>query len=146
MALEIERKFLVDKYPEKIMFKSCRPVQQGYIMIEKDFEIRISNHLKLTIKKGNGLVREEVETKISEENFTDLWVLTEGKRVEKTRLLYVVGDYLAEFDFYQGGNKGLMTVEVEFPNVEEANAFMPPEWFGAEVTGNYKYKNSNLAK
>lgn len=146
MALEIERKFLIDQFPTKLLFKTCRPVHQGYIRIEKDFEIRISDHLKLTVKKGDGLVREEVETKITEENFNDLWPLTLGRRVEKTRFIYVVDKHLAELDIYRGGNKGLATVEVEFPNVEEASSFIPPEWFGAEVTGNSKYKNSNLAK
>ena len=36
-------------------------------------------------------------------------------------------------------------VEVEFNSLEEAEAFIPPAWFGEEVTGNKQYSNAQLA-
>ena len=35
--------------------------------------------------------------------------------------------------------------EVEFPSEEAAHAFVPPEWFGREVTFTGEYQNSRLA-
>ncbi|CBK73647.1 hypothetical protein CIY_07540 [Butyrivibrio fibrisolvens 16/4] len=34
--------------------------------------------------------------------------------------------------------------EVEFPTIEEANSFVPPEWFGEDVTNDKNYHNSNM--
>ena len=36
--------------------------------------------------------------------------------------------------------------EVEFSSIEMANAFIPPEWFGEDVTMNPKYHNSNMSR
>ena len=38
-----------------------------------------------------------------------------------------------------------MLVEVEFETEEQANAFVPPEWFGKDVTFSGEYQNSQLA-
>ena len=48
--------------------------------------------------------------------------------------------------FQEGTNKPLILAEVEFPDVEDANAFVPPKWFGEDVTYSSKYHNSNLSK
>ena len=45
-----------------------------------------------------------------------------------------------------GNLKGFMNVEVEFPTVKDAVLFEPPEWFGAEVTGDRRYSNASLVK
>ena len=37
------------------------------------------------------------------------------------------------------------TVEVEFPDMESARAFLPPAWLGREVTDDEKYHNSNMS-
>jgi len=36
--------------------------------------------------------------------------------------------------------------EVEFETEEEANTFVPPEWFGEDVTFSTKYHNSTLSQ
>ena len=51
----------------------------------------------------------------------------------------------AELDIFSGHYKGLMLVEVEFETEEQANAFVPPEWFGKDVTFSGEYQNSRLA-
>ena len=35
--------------------------------------------------------------------------------------------------------------EVEFASIEEANAFLPPDWFGHDVTMDRRYHNVNMA-
>jgi CYTH domain-containing protein len=38
-----------------------------------------------------------------------------------------------------------MVVEVGFADLDDAHAFTPPDWFGADVTENKRYKNSAFA-
>jgi CYTH domain-containing protein len=48
-------------------------------------------------------------------------------------------------DVYKSGLDGLLTAEVEFSSVRESASFEPPEWFGADVTDDDRFKNKNLA-
>ena len=41
--------------------------------------------------------------------------------------------------------KSLIIVEVEFSSIEEANSFVPPDWFGEDVTNSILYHNSYLS-
>jgi CYTH domain-containing protein len=38
-----------------------------------------------------------------------------------------------------------VVAEVEFDGEDAADAFEPPDWFGAEVTDDARYKNQRLA-
>ena len=38
-----------------------------------------------------------------------------------------------------------MLAEVEFETEDEAVNFVPPEWFGEDVSGNFHYTNSFLS-
>ena len=147
MAQEIERKFLV-KYIPDIKPIEIRPyVFQGYLSIDSDCEVRISNRRHLTIKKGLGLVRDEIIIKLSDEEYKKLLPLTIGLQIEKERRWIPLPDGLvAELDIYLNKNKGIKTVEVEFLSEEQAKTFIPPDWFDREVTDVFEYKNSSLAK
>jgi CYTH domain-containing protein len=52
----------------------------------------------------------------------------------------------AELEIFHDKLEGLAMVEVEFSSKEEANQFVIPNWFGAEVTNDAKYRNSNLSQ
>ena len=52
---------------------------------------------------------------------------------------------VAEVDVFHGRHDGLVLVEVEFPNTQTANNFVPPEWFGEDVSEDPCYRNSFLA-
>lgn len=147
MPQEIERKFIVKEIPENIVFlKSHKDAFQGYLSIDSNWEVRISNRLHLTTKTGSGLTREENITKISLEIFDMLWPLTLGHRIHKTRNIFEINGYIGELDIYHQENEGLIIVEVEFSTAEEAVNFSPPNWFGEDVTYNPEYKNASLAK
>ena len=47
---------------------------------------------------------------------------------------------------FSGKFEGLMLAEVEFPDQESADAFVPPDWFGREVTFTGEYQNSRLSR
>ena len=51
-----------------------------------------------------------------------------------------------ELDVFEGDLAPLILAEVEFPSEEMAMDFVPPEWFGEDVTFSTKYHNSNLSQ
>ena len=144
---EIERKFLVERLPEGLKIDSEDEIAQGYLATGDD-QVRLrrrGDRLLITAKRGHGLVREEVEVPIGDESFEQLWTLTEGRRLQKTRLTTDVDGHTAEIDVYRGSLSGLQTVEVEFADVDAAHAFKPPGWFARELTDDPRYSNTRLA-
>lgn len=145
---EIERKFLLTKMPETVLH-STTCIRQGYISQSRNsVEIRLRQKGDLffmTFKRGQGLVRDEAEIRIDEANFNYLWPLTQGRQVEKQRSKVVLDSGLtAEIDEFSSALSGLFLCEVEFGDQEQAKAFVPPQWFGAEVTEDGRYKNNAL--
>ena len=51
-----------------------------------------------------------------------------------------------ELDVFSGAYQGLILAEVEFPTLEEANQFIPPDWFSQDVTMTGEYQNSRLSQ
>jgi CYTH domain-containing protein len=150
--MEIERKFLVNPQlvTEKLKESRPRAIRQAYLMVDEIAarEVRIRDcggKYSLTVKAGSGLVREEREIDLSEAQFLVLLGGAQGRVIEKQRYEVPVGRYRAEVDLYEGHLEGLVTVEVEFPNEEEARAFTAPDWFGEEKTGESRYSNRYLS-
>jgi CYTH domain-containing protein len=149
-AIEIERKFLVAEPPSDLDRWPSSAIEQGYVAIAADgTEVRVRRRrgaAELTIKSGGGRARAEEEIAIESDRFERLWPLTEGRRIEKTRY-EVDADAGAtiELDVYAGALDGLVVAEVEFDSEAAADAFEPPDWFGAEVTDDARYKNQRLA-
>ena len=145
---EIERKFLLERLPDDL--GDGERIEQGYVAIADDgVEVRVrrrAGKATLTIKSGPGHVRTEEELEIDGRRFDALWPLTEGRRLAKTRHEVALdGGVTAEVDVYHDAHDGLCVAEVEFPTVEASDAFTPPEWIGAEVTGDRLYANQSLA-
>jgi adenylate cyclase len=148
--MEIERKFLVPSAPDGLGERSGEHISQGYLAIADGGEEvrlrRIGDALRLTVKRGLGEVRAEEEIELEPGQFEVLWPLTEDRRVEKTRYRIPHGEQVIELDVYEGELEGLVTAEVEFGSEEEGAAFEPPDWLGAEVTEDERYKNERLAR
>jgi len=145
--MEIERKFLVDSRPSNLESYVSVEIEQAYISVDPSIRLRKSNNDYIfTIKQKGMLAREEFEMPLSKEQYERLWPKIETNVIKKTRFLIPIHDEkTAEFDIYYGALSGLLTVEVEFNSIEQANSFEPPEWFGLDVTNDPKYKNSALA-
>ncbi len=146
---EIERKFLVLQLPKSLEGYHRRVIAQGYLVLEENgLEIRLrradGDHC-LTIKRKQGLDREEYNIPLTEEQWVELWPLTAGRRLEKVRYDIPHGELKVELDVFQSRNQGVIVAEVEFTGLEEAHAFTPLPWFGREVTGEAKYSNRHLA-
>ncbi len=129
------------------MIDSEEEIAQGYLAIGDD-QVRLrrrgDNHL-ITVKRGRGLEREEVEVPLAPESFEELWPLTVGRRLQKTRRTTAVEGGTVEIDVYHPPLAGLVTAEIEFADAETARAFEPPPWFARELTDDERYSNERLA-
>ncbi|WP_228431094.1 CYTH domain-containing protein [Baekduia soli] len=133
--MEIERKFLVAQPPDDLGTWSAQRIEQGYLAITPDVEVRVrrrDRRATLTVKSAPGLVRVEEELAIESARFDALWALTEGRRVVKTRHSTQAGPgVVLELDVYEGALQGLRTLEVEFADEAAARAFAPPRGWSA---------------
>ena len=147
--MEIERKFLAGRDAPRLDPSTSVALRQGYLIVADSGEARVREaeaRYTLTIKTGKGLVRGEYEIELTSAQFEALWPATAAQRVEKRRYRLPVGERVAELDVYSGALDGLVTVEVEFPSVDDAGRFAVPAWFGPEVTGVPGYSNAELAQ
>ncbi len=145
--MEIERKFLVTETPDLGGVES-EEIEQGYLALGEDGEVRLrrrGDRHELTVKRGGGLARDEVEIELDRDRLDALWPLTEGRRLAKRRHRISHGDLVIELDLYRGELEGLAVAEIEFESEREAETFKPPSWLGREVTGERRYLNESLA-
>ena len=145
--MEIERKFLVAALPDGLESFPRKEMEQTYISTSPTIRIRKSdNSFILTVKGSGSIAREEFELELTEDQYASLLKKAETPSVVKTRYLIPLnGSLTAELDVYHGKLDGLYTVEVEFSSLEEASSFIPPAWFGADVSEDKRYKNTALS-
>ena len=146
--MEIERKYLIKSLPDNIEQYPCKHIAQGYLNTNPVVRIRRSNDTYTLTYKGKGLmVREEHELPLNAESFEHLKGKIDGILIEKRRYLIPFAEkYTIELDIFEGELAPLQLAEVEFESEEEANAFVPPEWFGEDVTFSTEYHNSTLSQ
>ncbi len=145
--LEIEKKYLTKEVPFSLDNFLCKQIIQAYVSLQPTIRIRKSDEQYFLTVKGKGHVaREEFEIEIKQKEYERLLEKTEGNCVRKKRYYIPLEDgYLAELDLYEGELEGLMTTEVEFPTIEDAQAFVAPLWFGRDISKEKRYKNTSLA-
>ena len=146
--VEVERKWLVQDLPDLSRHEG-KEVIQGYIAIAADgTEVRLrqtDGKFFQTVKSEGGLVRDEIEIELTQDQFEALWRATAGRRLKKTRYTWHWEGKTVEIDVYHGSLAGLIVAEVEFPSAHASARFAPPPWFGTEVTEDKHYKNVTLA-
>jgi adenylate cyclase len=150
MGTEIERKFSLAGEPKWLGDCQATRIEQGYLAIEAEggTEVRLrrrDGETVLTVKRGSGRTRTEEELDLEPEQFEALWPLTEGRRVAKMRYLVPTETGDIEVDVFEGELAGMVTAEMEFDSEAASDAFEPPDWLGAEVTGDDRYANETLA-
>lgn len=152
VTIEIERKFILSEaLPAEQLGPGVR-LRQGYLAEEDTVELRVritSTDAALTVKAGSGMSRTEVEVKVSLGQAEALWPHTVGRRIDKTRYRVALDDpasHVAEVDVYGGPLTGSSVVEVEFSSETEASTFVPPSWFGRELSGQPGWSNASLAR
>lgn len=146
--MEIERKYLIDKLPKNLKGYKYLEIEQGYLCREPVVRIRMENdNYYLTYKSKGFLIREEHNLPLTKEAYEHLYKKADGRMIRKKRYLIPIESNLKiELDIFEGDLEGLILAEVEFPDEETANNFIPPKWFGEDVTFSKKYQNSNLSQ
>ncbi len=147
MGKEIERKFLVKELPANLEEYEFHELEQGYLNTAPVVRVRKEDETYYLTYKGKGFIeREEYNLPLTADAYLHLIEKADGKIISKRRYLIPFRNYTIELDIFHEPFKPLIIAEVEFPSLEEANAFLPPEWFGEDVTGDYHYSNSYLSK
>ena len=147
--MEIERKFLIQKenLPDLSAY-SFHQIEQGYLCTEPVVRIRRQDdEYYLTYKSKGLLAREEYNLPLTKDAYEHLCPKADGIVISKTRyLIPEKNDLTIELDVFHGFYEGLLLAEVEFSSEEAAQNYIPPAWFGEEVTYSTRYHNSNMSK
>ena len=143
--MEIERKFLVTTPPENYGSFPLHEIEQAYLCTEPVVRIRKEDdNYYLTYKSKGLLAREEYNLPLNQSSYEHLLPKADGICISKKRYLIPWDPYTIELDVFEKSLAPLIIAEVEFPSIEEANAFTPPDWFDQDVTKDAAYHNSNL--
>lgn len=165
--MEIERKYLVASLPDNLEAYPHVEIEQGYLCTSPTLRIRRAGDVYwLTVKENvrvmdsspcQGEVPEgrrgvaaihnrEEEFRLTADRYAHLRAKCDGNLVHKTRYkIPLDGGLTAELDIFHGAHQGLRLVEVEFPDTASADAFVPPAWFGLDVSQDPRYRNSWLS-
>ena len=146
--MEIERKYLIKNTPDNLSDFPCRIMEQGYLNTDPVRRIRKDNdNYELTYKSKGLMVREEYNLPLTKEAYGHLLSKIDGRLIKKRRYMLPLGEGLtAELDIFEGELAPLILAEVEFPDEDSAFSFIPPDWFGEDVTFSGKYHNSFLSQ
>ena len=146
MNIEIERKFTVNKIPEKIT--NSFVIEQFYMLIDKDFvqRLRIFDDKKaiISLKQNcSGLKRYEFEYEIPLVDAQKIISIGNFLSIKKIRHELIFDNIKWEIDQFLEKNKGLVIAEVELQ--KEDQKLNLPKWIEKDVTNQNKYYNYNLA-
>ncbi|MFA6306684.1 MAG: hypothetical protein WCV70_03630 [Patescibacteria group bacterium] len=135
---ERERVYLVKYLPNNL--NQFKPIE---IQIGDFFDSNAVDALKIRqkgndyhlIKKEDNSAQERIEhvIHIKEGEFKALIGATVQSH-KKLRYLLPLNNLICELDIYKEKLSGYVRVEVEFDNDEDMLNFIPPEWFGGEIT------------
>lgn len=152
--MEIEKKFQINVLPDNLEDYQKKEIEQGYLCINPVVRIRKSNDRYILTYKSNYAADEEnvrmcdeVELPLTEESYRHLREKADNHLISKTRYLVPLPDgHTGELDVFHGRLRGLCFIEVEFTDEEDAARFVPPEWFGKNVSRDERYTNSFLSQ
>jgi len=147
MGIEIEHKFLVSGDGWRQVATQQSRFSQGYLSRDPARTVRVriaGDQAFLTVKGATrGATRAEFEYEVPVADAQALLALSDGPVVEKIRHLCPHEGMTWEVDEFLGANAGLVVAEIEL--ADEGQVFAKPDWLGAEVTGDGRYVNANLA-
>jgi len=147
MTLEIERKFLVanDGWKNSVV-RSVR-IRDGLIANNKGNKarVRIANDVATIALKSrrSGLARAEFEYVIPYSDAEEmLRIMCEGNVLDKTRHFVSHAGNTWQVDVYEGLLDGIVLAEIELTDADQK--LILPDWIGAEVTADPRYRKINM--
>ena len=157
--LEIERKYLLRPCSPKRFLHAIslsyrrHSIMQYYLPPKEGEYVRYRKRDReffKTIKRGEGLVREEYEDSVSKKEFESHLAGYAGNVIEKDRYVFTYEDVTYEMDRFHNTLDGLCYLEIEFEDEITARAFVLPDIFSslylAEVTEDKRFNNSSICK
>jgi len=146
MALEIERKFLVDTTKWSPVDRGTKLIQ-AYLGLAPYPTVRVriaGDKAFLTIKgRSQTISRPEFEYKVPVDDAHEMLKLAISNPVEKIRYEVMYEGFLWEIDVFSGKNSGLVMAEIELES--ENQEFSQPDWLLEEVSADGRYYNSYLS-
>ena len=144
--MEIERKFLINNFPDNLSSYNYHIIEQAYLCTNPVVRVRKQDEEFYLTYKGRGfLSREEYNLPLDALSYQHLLEKADGNVITKKRYLIPFKKHTIELDVFDGKFQGLIIAEVEFSTEDEANSFIKPDWFSEEVTYESKYHNSALS-
>lgn len=158
---EIEKKYTVKNLPCGFEKNPCIIIEQAYLNTDPVVRVRRSNDKYTLTYKGSGLMaRAEYNLPLDQASYQHLREKADGNVISKKRYVLPLEDprfqhsfkpnetlsLKIELDIFEPPFAPLVIAEIEFPDEQTANAFIPPEWFDEDVTFNPNYHNSNLSR
>lgn len=152
MAVERERKFLVQSQGWRKQARRGEHYRQGYLSTDPERSIRVragAHKAVITIKgpagHGGGLERSEFEYAIPLDEANQLLDrLCVQPLIEKTRFRLPENGHVWEIDRFEKQNDGLVIAELETHNGERPKHL--PRWVGAEVSQDNRFANASLVE
>lgn len=159
--MEIERKFTIKQLPDNLDAYTCRFIEQGYLSTDPVVRVRQdSDDYYLTYKSKGLMSREEYNLPLTKESYDHMIKKADGIIISKKRYEIPLSapkfdgghvpptnwEAVIELDVFEGEIAPLIMAEIEFPDEETANAYIPEEWFLEDVTNDRRYHNSNMSK
>lgn len=164
MKQEIERKYAVKEFPDNLKISKILEIEQVYLYRDNFTNLRVR---KITDKKQGTTQyiytaktkgdieynnsyqigrKYEIENEITKEEYEELKKTKISNIINKTRIIIPIEENLkVEMDIYYEYLEGLLTAEIEFPNIEIANTYKKPDWLGEEL-GYKELSNRRLAE
>jgi CYTH domain-containing protein len=147
--MEIERKFLIDKFPSYYPVSECY-AEQGYISTNPEVRIRkVSGgknvYFYITFKSSGDLCREEVDVPIQQNDFNKLKKFIKYPLITKECEFYALSDgSILECSCVDKNQPTeFKYAEIEFKSVEDSDSFEIPNFLGKEITYDEQYKMKN---
>ncbi len=145
--METERKFLLREFPGDPGKYKSRFIEQGYLCVDPVVRVRRDDDTYYMTYKGEGVLsHEEYNLPLNAGAYGHLLKKADGNIISKRRYMIPLGNYTAETDIFEGIFKGIVMAEIEFPSANEAMGFVPPSWFGLEVTQDERYHNNFMSR
>jgi len=149
VAIEIERKYLVNSAEWRAQVIQSHTIVQGYFSGTPDCSVRVRIEEETATLNIKGLTigarRSEFEYAVPLADARQmLHEFCASRIVEKTRHLVDIDELRWEVDEFAGVNAGLITAEIELE--DESQRYAQPSWLGDEVTDDPRYYNQCLAE
>lgn len=146
---EIERKFLVTNDSWKSLIEKSVDIVQYYFSFSPILRVRVQGDQTFLTVKGStaGLTRSEFEYQISKSDALDMITNIPNHKVSKVRHSFIdpITNHVWEIDEFDSDNRGLTLAEIELKSEDDA-INLNYDWLGEEVSNDFRFYNSYLAK